>query len=110
MDVKKLLGGLAVVAVVGLGTGVGAEPVKGAPPVPQKGASPAPQETLHIKAGQSHDLPLKGMTRIAIGDPEVVDVKVTGDVIHITGLKKGETSMLVWSGKDDKRAYTLSVK
>jgi Flp pilus assembly secretin CpaC len=74
---------------------------------------PAPtstQETLILKRGSSMSVKVPGMNRIAIGDPEIAEVEVPDkSAIRLTGLKAGETTLVVWSGTDIK-TYRLVVE
>jgi Flp pilus assembly secretin CpaC len=109
MHVKKMLGGVAVLAVMVLGTGAGAEQ---AVPVRTNGAQvPAPEETLSFKAQEVRTLEVKGLTRVAVGDPEIIGVSMSGDSsIRLVGLKKGETTLLLWTKDGTRKAYRLVVQ
>ena len=105
MDVKKRVGCVGILTVMALATGAGAEPVK----APVKAQSN--DEQLSLKAGEVRSLKLANVNRIAIADPEIADVHVTGaDVIQVKGIKKGETSLMVWmhDGKA-RKAYRVVV-
>jgi Flp pilus assembly secretin CpaC len=76
-------------------------------PTPEAEAS---EEKISVRAGNSKTLNAPGVTRLALGDPEIADVKVTGgDFIRIDGLKAGETMLLVWTGKA-RKAYRIVVQ
>lgn len=107
MDVKQLVGRMGLVAVMTLAAGAGAEPAKGAPAE----AAKTSEEQLPLKPGEVHQLKLANVSRIAVADPEIADVRVTGaDIVQVKGLKKGETAMLVWmhNGKA-RKAYKIVV-
>lgn len=109
MHIKKLVGVVAVVAVTVFGAEAGAEPA--APTPAQKKA--APVETLTLKPGELHSLEVKDMTRVAVGDPEIANIAVEGKgatVLHITGGKPGETTLLVWTKDGARREYKLVVQ
>ncbi len=74
-------------------------------------AAPA-EETVTLKKGGTHELKVKDLSRVAVGDPEVADIEATGkDGLRITGKKAGETTMLVWSGAEQQMAtYRLVVR
>ncbi|HZI10536.1 MAG TPA: pilus assembly protein N-terminal domain-containing protein [Myxococcus sp.] len=74
-------------------------------------AAPA-EETVTLKKGGTHELKLKDLSRVAVGDPEVADIQVSGkDALRITGQKAGETTLLVWTGdKQELRAYHVVVR
>jgi len=59
----------------------------------------AQEETINLVIGQQRVLKLPGVTRIAIGNPSVADVKVTGGSdILITATGEGVTELPVWRG------------
>lgn len=67
--------------------------VPAAPPAP---AEPARHE---LPVGQSKVLELGAVTRLAVGDPDVADVKVLeGGQVLLTARAEGRTSLLVWRG------------
>ncbi len=72
-------------------------------------ASPALAQTLDLVTGQQRVLSLPGVTRIAIVDPKVADVKVvgSGDVL-VTAIAPGETDLTVWQGQKIVK-YTVTV-
>lgn len=74
-------------------------------------AAPA-EETLTLKKGGTHELKVKGLSRVAVGDPEVADIQAPGnDVLKLSGQKAGETTLLVWSGdKQELRTYRVVVR
>jgi pilus assembly protein CpaC len=102
MDVKKLVGRGVMGALLVLATGASAGPTKTAPARKETPASP---QVLSLKAGASRTLRLAEVSRLALKDPEIADVSVTGaHGIQIKGLKKGETLLRVWlnDGKTHK--------
>jgi len=53
----------------------------------------------------------KPMSRIAVGDPQVADVRPDGDNgIVVTGKAHGKTTLLVWFDDGPRKAYLLNVK
>jgi pilus assembly protein CpaC len=76
----------------------------------QKPAPQAAEETITVRAGNAKSLDVPGVTRLALGDPEIADVELTGEnVLRIEGLKAGETKLLVWTG-EKRRAYRVVVQ
>lgn len=76
----------------------------------QKPAPAAAEETITVRVGGTKDLQVPGLTRIALGNVEFADVKAMGDdVVRIEGLKAGETTLLVWTGKG-RKAYRVVVQ
>lgn len=109
MNLKKRVSGATLVGVLGLGLGAGAEPVKTAPS-PQKVTAPATQETVTLARGKTRDLTLSGLTRVAVGDPSIADVKVLGaSLLRITAGKAGKTTVIVWKDKGERREYPIIV-
>jgi Flp pilus assembly secretin CpaC len=110
MNVKKLVGVVAVLAVAVLGSGAGAEQ---AAPTPDKAQAqkPAPEETLTLKKDEVRTLVVKEFTRLAVGDPQVADISVSGtDGVRIQGRKQGETTLLVWTKDGTRKAYKLVIQ
>ncbi|MFP2906135.1 pilus assembly protein N-terminal domain-containing protein [Pyxidicoccus sp. 3LFB2] len=72
---------------------------------------PAPDETLTLKKGDTREVQVKGMTRVAMGDPQVADISVGGkDRVRVTASTAGETTLLVWSGGEQaRRVYRIVV-
>ncbi|MBN1206532.1 MAG: pilus assembly protein N-terminal domain-containing protein [Myxococcaceae bacterium] len=74
---------------------------------------PAPadtHETLTLRPGGSKVVKAPGMNRLAIGDPEIADIKVPDKgSVRITALKAGETTLVIWSGTVIK-TYRLVVE
>jgi Flp pilus assembly secretin CpaC len=67
------------------------------------------KETLTLRTGDATALLVPGLMRIAIGDPEIADIRTTGESgIRVDGLKAGETTMLVWTDKG-RKAYRIVV-
>ena len=67
-------------------------------------------ELFTVQQGSSKTLLVPGMTRIALGDPDIAEVEVTaGDAIRIDGLKVGETTLIVWTS-GWRRGYRIVVE
>lgn len=110
MNMKQQVGVVAVVAVVMFGAAVGAEPL----PSRSAPARTLPTETFTFKPGEVKDLPVKDLSRVAIEDPEIVDIVVNGPkerpVLHLTAGKVGWTSLMTWAKDGTRRTYELVVK
>ncbi len=79
------------------------EPTKPAP-------AAAAEELITMRAGTSKTLTVQNLTRLALGDPEIADVKVLGDnAIRIDGLKAGQTVLLLWTG-NTRKPYRVVVE
>lgn len=67
--------------------------------------------TLSLAVGQQKVVQVGNVARVAIGNPEIADVKQVGgggDLL-LTGVNEGRTSLLVWKG-DARINYTISVR
>ncbi|MDY7232142.1 pilus assembly protein N-terminal domain-containing protein [Hyalangium rubrum] len=84
-------------------------------PVLANPSSPPPasadtHETLSLRKGGSKVVQAPGMNRVAVGDPEIAEITFPEDaVIHVTGLKAGETTLVVWIGTTIK-TYRIVVQ
>lgn len=89
---------LALVALTLVGTPVFAEEAK-----PDPAAQVAGETTLTLKKGGHQKLNVPGLVRVAVGDPDVADIKTEGKgVLKVTGVKAGETTLLTWAGSENK--------
>lgn len=60
-------------------------------------ASPL-DSTIHVSPGRQEVFKQQGITKVALGDQSVADVRVTGpNELLISGSKRGRTSLLVWT-------------
>src|SRR5260370_8797429 len=67
--------------------------------------------TLSLAVGQQKVIQIGNVARVAIGNPEIADVKQVGgggDLL-LTGVNEGRTSLLVWKG-DSRISYVVSVR
>ena len=62
--------------------------------------------------GQQKTLTVRNVQRVAIGDPEVADVKQVGggDELLLTGVGEGRTSLLVWVRGERRISYSVVVR
>ena len=66
---------------------------------------------LTLGVGQQKVLQLRDVARVAIGEPEVADVKqVGGGDLLITGVGEGRTSLLVWKAGGARSSYQVVVR
>lgn len=73
-------------------------------------AAQASEETITVRAGNVKVLNAPGLTRLALGDPDIADVTTEGEnVVRIEGRKAGATTLLVWTGKT-RKAYHIVVE
>lgn len=73
-------------------------------------AAKGSEELITVRAGNAKTLKAPGMTRLALGDPDIADASIAGDdIVRIQGIKAGETKLLVWTGKT-RKAYRIVVE
>lgn len=69
-----------------------------------------PSEVLHVSIGHQVSLTAPGLRKVALGDPAVADINVLDNKeILLTGLSKGETTLLLWVGKGKRVSYLVKV-
>jgi len=68
--------------------------------------------TIQLGVGQQKTLTLRNVQRVAIGDPEIADVKQVGggNELLLTGVGEGRTSLLVWQRSDRRLSYAVVVR
>ncbi len=68
--------------------------------------------TIGLGVGQQKTITLRNVQRVAIGDPEVADVKQVGggNELLITGVGEGRTSLLVWQQGERRLSYVVVVR
>ncbi|WP_375755698.1 pilus assembly protein N-terminal domain-containing protein [Corallococcus exercitus] len=72
--------------------------------------APAADETLTLKKGAKQVLTVPGLSRVALGDPSVADVKTTGkEGVEVSALAKGTTTLIVWGTGGKRRMYRIVV-
>jgi Flp pilus assembly secretin CpaC len=64
-----------------------------------------------------YTLDVKDLTRLAVGDPETADITLADKTekkgttgVHITGLERGETTLVVWTKEGALKAYKLVIQ
>ncbi|MGZ6124780.1 MAG: pilus assembly protein N-terminal domain-containing protein, partial [Myxococcales bacterium] len=67
---------------------------------------------IALGVGQQKILQLADVSRVAIGDPEIADVKQVGGggELLITGVGEGRTSLLVWRRNRGRLGYLVTVR
>src|SRR5260370_37982876 len=68
--------------------------------------------TLSLAVGQQKVIQIGNVARVAIGNPEIADVKQVGgggDLL-LTGINEGRTSLLVWKGNAARLSYAIPVR
>jgi pilus assembly protein CpaC len=68
--------------------------------------------TISLGVGQQKVIQVSNVARVAIGEPDVADVKQVGggNELLITGVGEGRTSLLVWRTNDTRLSYVIVVR
>ena len=67
--------------------------------------------TLALGVGSQKSIPIQGISRIAVGDPAVADVKIIGgNQLLVVGVGEGKTSILIWKNSGQRLSYVVSVR
>jgi pilus assembly protein CpaC len=73
-------------------------------------AAPTDGRTVHLGVGAQTVLPISGISRIAVGDPNVADVKAVGGQVLIVGVGEGRTTLIVWRSNGQRFNYLINVR
>src|SRR5689334_18375148 len=67
---------------------------------------------INLAVGQQKVIRVANVARVAIGEPEVADVKQVGGggELLITGVGEGRTSLLVWRSSEPRLSYSVVVR
>src|SRR5207253_1010127 len=68
--------------------------------------------TITLAVGEQKVIQVSNISRVAIGEPEVADVKQVGggNELLITGVGEGRTSLLVWQTNERRISYVVIVR
>jgi pilus assembly protein CpaC len=68
--------------------------------------------TISLGVGQQKVIQVANVARVAIGEPDVADVKQVGggNELLVTGVGEGRTSLLVWRHNDTRLSYVVIVR
>ena len=68
--------------------------------------------TISLGVGQQKVIQVANVARVAIGEPDVADVKQVGggNELLITGVGEGRTSLLVWRNNDTRLSWVIVVR
>lgn len=68
--------------------------------------------TISLGVGQQKVIQVSNVARVAIGEPDVADVKQVGggNELLVTGVGEGRTSLLVWRSNDTRLSYVVIVR
>ena len=72
-------------------------------------ADPADPPELQLAIGERRTVPVEGLSRVSVGDPEIADIEVVKGGVVVIGLSEGRTTLLTWAGKE-RRSYLISVR
>ena len=67
-------------------------------------------ETIQLKAGEVHLLKVKGLTRMAINDPKIVEVNGEGARQGLKALTSGEAIVVLWTRDGRRRTLRVVVR
>lgn len=70
------------------------------------------ESTLHLGIGSQQVVSVRGgISRIAVGDPNVADVRPLGDgQVLVVGIQEGRTTLLIWRASGGRESYRLVVR
>jgi len=77
------------------------------------GGSALAQEgsTVSLGVGSQKVLTIPGLSRVALGDPSIAEVKTLGSgQLLITGQSEGKTTLLVWKTSGQRVSYLVAVR
>lgn len=74
--------------------------------------APVQGHVISLHVGGSADVSQAKLSRVAVGDPSVADIRVTGgDHLRVIAVDTGKTTLLVWSeGNGEPTSYVIDVK
>ena len=105
--------GSLVVLVLGVGLLLaGVSPLRPRPVrPPQAEALKSEAVPLTLELGSRYEFEAPGVTRVAVGSTDVVEVRVDdAETLRLEPLAPGTTKLLVWMRDGTRRTYTVSVR
>lgn len=76
---------------------------------PEEGHAQAEQQ-LVMKVGATRSVTVSNLSRVAVADPSVADIRVGDrDVVEVTGRSAGTTQLRVWKADGQKVTYQVTV-
>ncbi|RKH55154.1 type II and III secretion system protein family protein [Corallococcus aberystwythensis] len=79
--------------------------VASAPALAQEGS------TVSLGVGTQKVLTIPGLSRVALGDPSIAEVKTLGTgQLLVTGNQEGKTTLLVWKSSGQRISYLVTVR
>ncbi len=74
-------------------------------------AAVAQDTSIALGVGTQRVLTVQGISRIAVGDPSIADVKTIGNnQILVIGQGEGKTTLLVWRSNGQRQSYLVTVR
>ena len=70
---------------------------------------PTPVQAISLKVGARAEVSVSNVSRVAVADPSVADIKVHRDVLEVVGRAAGTTEVLVWKADGGKVTYPVTV-
>lgn len=99
MQLSKWVGSVAVLVVL-----------LGAPRAQAEGKAVPPATQLSLEVGGTVSVDVTDVTRVAVGDASVADVKVSdAEGIEVTGTAAGTTKLIVIKKDGSRTAYSVVV-
>src|SRR5262245_49599954 len=74
------------------------------------GAARADDNTISLGVGSQRVISAGGVSKIAVADPSVADVRNVGGQILVIGAGEGRTSVIIWKSNGQRVTYTVSVR
>ncbi|WP_257459065.1 pilus assembly protein N-terminal domain-containing protein [Archangium lipolyticum] len=66
---------------------------------------------ISLGVGTQKVLPVPGTTRIAVGDPSIIEVKIIGNSqVLLIGQAEGKTTLLIWKSSGQRVSYLVTVR
>lgn len=72
-------------------------------------ASPSAAVEVSLKVGGKKTLTVANLSRIAVGNPDVADIRALGDRVEVTGRSAGTTALDAWTQDGQKVRYVVTV-
>jgi serine/threonine protein kinase len=97
-------------AVLLLGTGLGVTLwSQRTEPAPTESQAPTANQFLALRVDEVRELPMPHLERIALGEPDVVEVRASPEGLRIQALAPGATHVMAWTRDGEHHVYTVSV-
>ncbi len=67
--------------------------------------------TINLGVGTQKVITVPGTTRIAVGDPSIIEVKIIGNTqVLLIGQAEGKTTLLIWKSSGQRISYLVTVR